>query len=426
MTLKDLEFLYDLKREGIKLELEVMREFSKRLGDRHKDFGTFHVAGTNGKGSVSCFIYNILSEKYVAGLYTSPHLVDFNERILSGRSFIPDSYIENFIAENRKTIEILRETRRNPTFFETTTLMAFSYFSDTGVEYAAIEVGLGGRLDSTNIITPLVSVITSIGYEHADKLGTSLTDIATEKGGIIKPGVPVVVSERNAESVNAIRKLAVRNGSRLIMTDRDYTVRNVSISLEGTAFELQTPSGKYSISTNLVGDFQVKNVISAVAAMETAGLEKITSEDIENGIRKSRWPARMEVLRKDPMVMVDCAHNPPAMNTLVKNYRKLTDLRPLLVVGIMKDKDIYGILSRLSELSDRVIFTTPDEPERAADPSYLKRVSDGMFREATVIEDPAEAYSKSLEQSGPVLVTGSMYLVGIIKKLEKSDMRPFK
>ncbi len=426
MTLQDLEFLYDLKREGIKLGLEVMREFSSKLGDRHREFGSFHVAGTNGKGSVSCFIYNILSQKYNSGLYTSPHLVDFNERILSGRSFIPDSYIENFISSNRNMIETLREKSRNPTFFETTTLMAFSYFADTGAKYAAIEVGLGGRLDSTNIITPIVSVITSIGYEHADKLGTSLTDIATEKAGIIKPGVPVVVSEGNAESVSAIKKIAIRNGSRMIQTDKSYKVSNAKISLDGTSFDLESPSDRYHISTDLVGDFQIRNAVSAVAAMESAGLDKITSLDIENGIFNSRWPARMEILRKEPTVMVDCAHNPPAMTTLVGNYRKLTKEKPLLVVGIMKDKDIYGILSRLSELSDSIIFTTPDEPERAADPSYLKRISDGMFTETRVIADPVEAYSKSLDQSRPVLVTGSMYLVGIIKKMEKSDMRPFK
>ncbi len=426
MTFEDLDFLYDLKREGIKLGLDVMKELSAGMNNRHKEFNSFHIAGTNGKGSVSCFIYNILSQRYRSGLYTSPHLVNFNERIVAGREFISDRYVEEFIHKYRHLIESLKETSRNPTFFEATTLMAFSFFADEKCEFASIEVGLGGRLDSTNIIFPVVSTITSIGYEHTDKLGTSLTDIAFEKAGIIKQGVPVVLSDKKPEVVSAIKKVAARTSSRVILTGKDYKTKDLTCGISGTKCTVISPTSEYRIETDLIGDFQVDNIISAIATMEAASVQGIGEREIETGIRNSRWPARLEIIRKDPTVVVDCAHNPQAVNALARNWKRISGEKPLLVMGLMMDKDLFTIIHKFSEISDEVIFTTPDEPERAADPEFLNRISAGMFTKSRVIPDPQVAYETALESGKTVLIAGSMYLVGIIKKLEKSNLKPFK
>lgn len=186
--LSNLDYLYNLKRAGIKYDLTVMREFADMLGHPERDFRSIHITGSNGKGSTSAFIYSILRQKFSVGVYTSPHLERFNERIIVDNEEVPDEYIDGFIEKYRPKFDELSKVNRNPTFFEVTTMMAFQYFKDRKVDYASVEVGLGGRLDATNIIMPEVSVIAQVGYEHADKLGCSLTSIAYEKAGIIKEG----------------------------------------------------------------------------------------------------------------------------------------------------------------------------------------------------------------------------------------------
>lgn len=426
MSEADLDFLYALKREGIKLDLDVMKELAGGMGNPQEKFKSFHVAGTNGKGSVACFIFNILSQRDRVGLYTSPHLVDFNERIMVGREFIPTSYIEDFIHKYRHLIEELEIARRNPTFFETTTLMAFLYFAENNCRYASVEVGLGGRLDSTNIVIPAVSTITGIGYDHTDKLGTSLSDIAYEKAGIIKPNVPVVLSDRKPEVVAIVRKIAARNNSRLVIPGSDYKVKDLELGIEGTRFTLNSPAEEYHIESEMIGDFQVNNIISAIASIEAASPEGIRVREIENGIKISRWPARLELVSRDPPVVLDCAHNPHAAGALVRNWKTISTEKPVLVTGMLKDKDIMGVMSKLSTLSEDVIFTTPDEPERASDPEYLQMITQGMFKKTKVIRDPVEAYLAARNMGKPVLIAGSMYLVGIIKKFEHADMKPFK
>ena len=426
MSEADLEFLYALKREGIKLDLDVMKDLAGGMGNPQEKFKSFHVAGTNGKGSVACFIFNVLSQRDRVGLYTSPHLVDFNERIIVGREFIPNSYIEGFIHKYQHLIEELEITKRNPTFFETTTLMAFLYFAENNCRYASVEVGLGGRLDSTNIVIPAVSTITGIGYDHTDKLGTSLSDIAYEKAGIIKPNVPVVLSDRKPEVVSVVRKIAARNNSRLIIPGNDYKVKDLELGIDGTRLTLNSPVGDYHIESEMIGDFQVSNIISAIASIEAASPEGIYAREIEKGIKISRWPARLELISKDPPVVLDCAHNPHAAGALVRNWKVISAEKPVLVTGMLKDKDIMGVMSKLSTLLEEVIFTTPHQPECASDPEYLQMITQHMFKRTRVIRDPVEAYQAAKNMGKPVLVAGSMYLVGIIKKFEHADMRPFK
>ena len=414
----NLSYLYGLTRDGIKLGLTVSREFSDYLGNPERKFKSIHIAGTNGKGSVSAFIYNILSQKYRAGLYTSPHLLKFNERIVVNKEMITDEEINDFVSKTRDFIESMRLKQKRPTFFEATTLMAFDLFEMKNVEYAAVEVGLGGRLDSTNIVTPEVSVITQIGYEHYDRLGCSIDSIAFEKGGIIKKGKPAVVLESKPEAVKVLRRICDLRDSRYISVETNSKITDLESNLNGTSFTLTTPNEKYDIETRLIGQFQARNIATAVLALENSGADRLKKADIERGILSTKWPGRMNIIRRDPMVMVDAAHNPPAADALQIALNKLTPLKPLLVVGMLSDKDQYSYLRALRRLSDRIIFTTPNEPSRSLPAQTLSNISNGVFEHSEVIPDPIEAYRKAREVSDFVLVTGSIYLISEIIEYE--------
>ncbi len=421
----DLEFLYSLKREGVKLDLDIMREFAPRLGNPQNKFKSFHIAGTNAKGSVSSFIYNIFRQRYSTGLYTSPHLVKFNERILVDKDFITNEYMETFMSKYLPVIIDLMKTRRNPTFFETTTLMAFDYFSSKKIEYGSIEVGLGGRLDSTNIINPEVSVICNIGYDHFDRLGCTLESIAYEKGGIIKDGKPVVLSDQKEEVVRTIRRISDLKNSRLFELSENSTASNVNQGIDGISFELEGMLDNYDIESRMLGSHQVKNIQTAILAAEVSGVDKIGRKEIEKGIREAIWPARMEIVSREPFVLVDCAHNPPAARALVTSYKKIFNEKTALLIGMLNDKDWYTFGHTISEIADEVIFTRPDEPERSLDPQEFSRYCGPFFKKSVIIQDIKEAYEYALQHYDRILVTGSIYLVGKIKEFTGSSLYPY-
>ena len=421
----DLEFLYSLKREGVKLDLDIMREFAPRLGNPQNKFKSFHIAGTNAKGSVSSFIYNIFRQRFSTGLYTSPHLVKFNERILVDKDFITDEYMETFMTKYLSVIIDLMKTQRNPTFFETTTLMAFDYFSSKKIEYGSIEVGLGGRLDSTNIINPEVSVICNIGYDHFDRLGCTLESIAYEKGGIIKEGRPVVLSDQKEEVVRTIRRISDLKNSRLFELSDNSIASNVNQGIDGISFELKGMLDNYNIESRMLGSHQVKNIQTAILAAEVSGVDKIGRKEIEKGIREAIWPARMEILSREPFVLVDCAHNPPAARTLVTSYKKIFSEKTAVLLGMLNDKDWYTFAHTISEIADEVVFTRPDEPERSLDPQEFSRYCGSFFKKSVIIEDIKEAYEYVIQHYDRILVTGSIYLVGKIKEFTGSSLYPY-
>ncbi|WMT51913.1 MAG: folylpolyglutamate synthase/dihydrofolate synthase family protein [Ferroplasma sp.] len=425
MIEQTLDYLYGLKREGIKMDLRATREFAEHLGNPQDKFKSIHIAGTNGKGSIASYVYNILRQEYRTGMYTSPHLLDFNERIIMGTEPIPDQYIIDFMNSNRAYIDNLAMNYRNPTFFETTTVMAFKYFADRNADYAAIEVGLGGRLDSTNIVVPEVSIIAQIGYEHYQRLGCSLTSIAHEKGGIIKNGRPVVLLDDKPEVVAEIKKISDVRNSRLVMVNNYCSVSDLKYSLDGMSFLLETPQDEYQIKTSNLGMFQIKNVCAAVSAMEVLPEGRPGKSVIESGIMNSRWPSRFEVISREPLVIMDSSHNPPAASAVVETFQKFVDRKPTLVIGMLDDKDYFAYMSILRKISDTVILTTPDEPERSIDPQILGKNIGHMFPHMKIIRDPIEAYNYAKSNSDCILVTGSMYLVGLLKKYLNSSVRPF-
>ncbi len=424
MNQEILEFVYALKREGIKYDLKLMKQFDLSQGLPHKSYKNIHITGTNGKGSVSSMIFNILRMSNKTGLYTSPHLIKFNERILSHDRFITDDEMEEILNLYLPAAKAGIAENRNPTFFEITTELAFQHFKNSGMQWASIEVGLGGRLDATNVIIPELSVITKIGYEHTDKLGTTLRDIAYEKSGIIKEGKPAVTGERKPEPLTEIQRIADRRNSRLIRSWEYVTVKNLKSDAFKTEFQAITPFETYDISLNLAGKFQVENACMAISAIENCGIS-YNRKMLEDGMSNARWPGRLQVINQDPLVMVDSSHNPPAATTLSKSINELVKIKPVLVVGMLSDKDHYSYLHNISSCSDSIILTTPDEENRAIDPWKLKPIADGIFKDVKVIEDPVEAYEYSIARNPFTLITGSMYLTGKILQVKNIDMMPF-
>ncbi len=419
-----LNYLYNMKRFGIKLDLTATRHFADHLGNPQNNFRSIHVAGTNGKGSISTYIYSILRQKYNTGLYTSPHLINFNERLVFNKEMVDDEYIEKFMEENMDYIKGLEKIGRNPTFFETTTVMAFKYFSDKKADYASIEVGLGGRLDSTNIINPEVSVIAQIGYEHFQQLGCSLTSIAYEKGGIIKNGKPVVLLDNKPEVVREIKKLCEIRNSKLIRIEDYCKISDINYDLKSIRFKMKTEKDEYDIEAKNTGLYQIKNIASSISAIEALG-GGIDKAMIINGIRETNWPGRFDVISTAPLVIMDSAHNPPAAHGLVNSFKNIVNKKPLLIVGMLSDKDVYSYFSIISELSDEVILTIPDEPERAMNPEEIKKLVYTMFREIKIINDPIEAYEYGIKKSSCILVTGSIYLVGMLEKHVGKSVMPY-
>ncbi|MCL4357009.1 MAG: bifunctional folylpolyglutamate synthase/dihydrofolate synthase [Candidatus Thermoplasmatota archaeon] len=419
-----LEFIYRLKREGIKYDLATMRSYDALFGKPHESYKNIHITGSNGKGSVSSMIFNVMRMRKRTGLYTSPHLIEFNERILAQDQFISDMEIESLYKFYMPFVEAGLKNDRNPTFFEITTEMAFQHFKNTSMDWASIEVGLGGRLDATNVITPEISVVTRIGYEHTDKLGTTLMEIAREKGGIIKDGKPLVTGEKKPEPYKELERICKMRNSRIIRAWEYVTVKDLRINGFETSFKAITPNDEYDITLNVPGKFQVENACTAISTLENSG-EFLDRKNIEEGMNNTRWPGRLQVVSKNPLVVVDSSHNPPAATTLASSVRDIYSSKPVLIVGMLSDKDHYSYLHNISKCADSIILTTPEEPQRAQSPEKLRMIAEGVFKNVKVIEDPMEAYEYSISRNDFTLVTGSMYLVGKILKELNIDMRPF-
>jgi folylpolyglutamate synthase/dihydrofolate synthase len=422
---KTLNFVYGLKREGVKYDLSTMIEFDRTFNFPHRNFQSVHITGSNAKGSVSNMIFNVLRLGGKTGLYTSPHLINFNERIYMQDHAINDSELERYLNVYNDYINRGILHNRNPTFFEVTTEIAFQYFSDSAAKFACIEVGLGGRLDATNIISPSISVITKINYEHTDRLGTTLQQIAFEKGGIIKEGVPVVTGETKGEPLAELKRISSRRKSKLIEAMEYTSVERFGISTTGTKTHIKTPTEAYRLKIPLVGKFQIDNARIAIATLENLD-ENIKRKQIEKGISMARWPGRVDVVKTDPTVIVDSSHNPAAATALAQTIIDTFKEKPILIVGMLSDKDHYSYLKNISKCSDDIILTTPDEFMRMASPESLEPMAKTMFRNVSVISDPLEAYEEAIKHSRPVLITGSMYLIGVICRHLNVNMTPHR
>lgn len=412
-----VEYLYRLQKHGIKLGLETMTALMGRLGMPQIRYRTLHIAGTNGKGSTAAMAAAVLQAAgYRVGLYTSPHLVEFRERIRVNGEMIAELQVAR-LTEHIRT-SCLPDL--SPTFFEYTTAMAFQHFAEAGVDVAVLEVGLGGRFDATNVVTPMACAVTTIALDHQDYLGTTLASIAFEKAGIIKQGVPVVLGRLDEEAWRTIERVALDRQAPVLRVDEDFRTGGESPA----QFSYCGPRLRYDgLTCALEGRHQLDNAACALALLEAAASQGIavTEEAVREGLRAVNWAGRLEVMDQHPTIVLDGAHNPAAARVLADYLTSFVRSHPhcrvVLVLGMMRDKDHRGFVEPLKELVDEVVLTQADLP-RSATAQDLRASLEGLLPHPHVVPSLSDAMALARQLAGPedlVCVTGSLMLVGECK-----------
>ncbi|MGV8981361.1 bifunctional folylpolyglutamate synthase/dihydrofolate synthase [Clostridium sp.] len=432
-----IAYIKDTAKFGSKLGLERTRKILELLGDPHKKLKCIHIAGTNGKGSTTAMITNVLVQAgYKVGSYISPFIEEFEERIQINNKNIPKGDLSNIITEVSKAVDkVVGLGYSNPTEFEIITCAGFLYFYKKDIDFAVVEVGLGGRLDSTNVITPILSVIASISLDHTLILGDTIQKIAYEKAGIIKEGIPVVMFPQQKQSEEVIESTCRERKCKLIKVAVNSALylgkenlNQVAItSLEGTAYgnittitqkiKVVTPNDDYLIDLALLGKHQLLNCCVAVHAIEELIEQgvRISKENILMGLKNVKWPARLEVMNQKPLVVIDGAHNIDGIKNLTEsidmyfNYNKI-----VLILGILADKQVEEMIKTIVPKASRVITVTPHS-DRAELSEKLKVQVEKYTTNCECIEDYAQAYKKALsycQENDLLLVCGSLYMVG--------------
>jgi len=422
-----LDYLYSMlpmyQRVGkaaYKKDLHNTIELDKYFGHPHKNFSSVHIAGTNGKGSVSHFLASILMEQgYKTGLYTSPHLKDYRERIKVNGTEIEKDFVVDFVKSAKHAIEKIQ-----PSFFELTVIMAFLYFKETGTDIAVIETGMGGRLDSTNIITPLISVITNISYDHSEFLGDTLEKIATEKAGIIKENIPVIIGETHPETAQVFLQTAKKNNSPITFADQFYKIDYLMEAPSGTlVLNVKNNNGETiypSLKSSLTGEYQRKNIVTTLAvAKELSDRSefKIEKDSIyqgmENVVKNTGIKGRWQITQYNPTVIFDIAHNEAAILHIKNAIKNIPYKNLRIVTGFVNDKNIEKIVNILPD--DALYYLTRAKIPRSLELEKLKTVFLEKGKNiAHTIPDVKHALNKALEDADGndlILVTGSAFVV---------------
>jgi dihydrofolate synthase / folylpolyglutamate synthase len=385
-----IEYLYSRGFFAVKFGLDGITDLVSKFNNPQNDYRTVHIAGTNGKGSVTSFISSILKQSnYKVGTYTSPHLVDFRERIKINDEMISKKDLVKIVAEIKPYI-------KKQTFFEIITAVAIIYFSQKGVDIAVIEVGMGGRLDATNIINPEVCVITNISVEHTAHLGNTIEKISYEKCGIIKQNVPVVTSP-NGKAFEIIKKICQEKSSELVVIKKN------------------------TLEISMGGSFQQENAMLALDTINVLvkqGLN-VDKKSIKKGIKIAKWPGRMDFVQDN--ILFDCAHNPDGAKTLIKELKLLGYCDVVMIIGIMKDKEIKKMVSEFEKVSNDIILCKPNI-ERAASPVEISKY---LTKKYTIIPNIKKAlsYATQIADDRLIVLTGSIFTVG--EGFEALSLEPF-
>jgi dihydrofolate synthase / folylpolyglutamate synthase len=410
-------YLYHLQKHGIKLGLETMTALIGRLGMPQTRYRTLHIAGTNGKGSTAAMAAAVLQAAgYRVGLYTSPHLVEFRERIRVNGEMIAESQV----AHLTERLQTLCQPDLSPTFFEYTTAMAFQHFAEAGVDVAVLEVGLGGRFDATNVVTPMACAVTTISLDHQEYLGTTLSSIAFEKAGIIKPGVPVVLGRLDDDARRTIEQVARERQAPVFCVNEDFHTEGET----PRQFSYRGPDMHYDgLTCALEGRHQLDNAACALALLGASASHGIavTAEAVRAGLRTVNWAGRLEVVDRCPTILLDGAHNPAAATVLADFLARSNRSHPsrpvVLVLGMMRDKDHRGFVAPLSGLVDEVVLTQAALP-RSATAQELRASLEGLLPHphvAPLLGDAMALARQLATPDGLVCVTGSLMLVGECK-----------
>jgi dihydrofolate synthase / folylpolyglutamate synthase len=382
---------------------------------------TVHIAGTKGKGSTAAMVASALTAaSYRTGLYTSPHLVDIRERMrVDGKLISREEFVR--LLEMLKPHVAAVNTRAaygQLTTFEVLTALGFLFFAEKGTDFQVVEVGLGGRLDATNVVRPDVSVITRISLDHTEVLGDTLSQIAAEKAGIIKPGIPVVSAPQDEEVLAVIRRACQEKSCPLVEVGQDITYRGLGINDDKQGVDIRGKLGSYTIDLPLLGNFQLENAAAAVGALEVLAQEnyRVRAQDIVNGLDSVRWPGRFQILRHRPLLVVDGAHNPAsacALRGLIDTYPGNETRRKILIIGTSNDKNYIGMAQELGPLFATVVVTR-SRHARALDPATLAAEFQHFSEVQTALTVP-EALELALSLAGKdsfIVATGSLFVVG--------------
>ncbi|WP_085992915.1 bifunctional folylpolyglutamate synthase/dihydrofolate synthase [Oceanobacillus senegalensis] len=410
-----LDYIHSPKYHGMRLGLDNIRELMTKLGNPQKRLKFIHIAGTNGKGSVASYLSHILTKAgYKTGLFTSPYIERFNERIQVNHEEIPDQSLGNITKLVKEKVESMREA---PTEFEIITAIALTYFHKMDCDIVVLEVGLGGKLDSTNVIgPPLMSVITPIGYDHQAILGETLTEIAGEKAGIIKEGSTTVLYPQDKEAEEVIVQTALLKNNEVIKPDL-RSLTPVLSDLNGQVFHYQTYK---NLKIRLLGHHQLKNAAVVVEAVQLLNKLRfpVSEEALRDGLAETKWPGRFEVISKQPTIVIDGAHNIDSIRALVDNLTKhFSNRRIVAILGILRDKDARQMVEAVLPVIDSFITVTPDNP-RAMDAGNLA----GYIEEYGVPTIASDSYDQAIQMAikqvnnhDVICAFGSLYYIGAIR-----------
>ncbi len=401
---------YDLRR---------VEELLARLGNPHRFAKSVHIGGTNGKGSTAAMTASALTASgYTTGLYTSPHLNTIRERFRVNGELISEEEFVSVVERLKPEVESVNERANygELTTFEFLTALAFTYFKTRGVDFQVLEVGLGGKYDATNVIQPEICVITSISLDHMEVLGDSLSEIAAEKAGIIKPGSLVVLSPQPDEVVPVIERVCRSQGAELIKVGKDVTWQSLGFDSKQQSLRVRGRQDSYQLSIPLLGDHQMENAATAVAALEALAAKgfDVSRDSIVSGLAQTNWAGRLQILGQHPLVIVDGAHNPDAARRLKQALTRYFDFRrAILIMGASADKDVTGVVSELASVFDEVIVTRSDHP-RAMNLASLVAEFGKHGMEARAAENIPEALTLARTLAGDrdlICVAGSLFVV---------------
>lgn len=405
-------WLYGLSIHGIKLGLRNIKELLHRLGDPQDSFRAVHVAGTDGKGSTCAMLASVLIESGIrTGLYTSPHILEFNERIKVNGEMLTDEELHRYISILRPIVDDMRKDDMQCTFFEVTTAMAFYHFREKAVEYAVVEVGMGGRFDATNIIMPELSIITNISMEHTEYLGDTIEKIAFEKAGIIKKGVPVITIN-SGPALDVIMDVASKTGADVNVAG---DVEVLSVNENSTV--MRYCGEEYTVG--IPGDYQARNAEMVIEAAERIGCSSRIRGHLKDGLKKASWPCRLQKIEGIPLI-IDGSHTKVGSKVMADNVAKIYG-KVITVFGVLGDKDIDGVAENIASVSSKIIVTNP-RSSRAADITMVEAAVRRYCKDVIVIPDIDEAIGTALKEKGMVLITGSFIMAeGALKWLKRTS-----
>ncbi len=415
----DYEVVPRLAHNAANYDLRRVEELLSRIGNPHLKARSVHIAGTNGKGSTAAMIASVLTASgYTTGLYTSPHLHTWRERIGVNGELISEEELAAVVARFQAEVEAVNQkaTYGRLTTFELLTALAFAYFAGNEANFQVLEVGMGGKFDATNVITPEVCIITSISFDHTEVLGNSLVEIATEKAGIIKPGGVVVTSPQRDEVDRVIENTCASCGAELVRVGSDVIGEGISFDMNHQLLRVKGRLGSYELSIPLLGHYQVDNATTAVAALEVL-TEKgfnIPKDSITRGLAQVNWAGRLQIVSHHPFIVVDGAHNSDGARRLRESLEQYFDFdRAILVIGASEDKDIAGIVSELVPLFNKVIATRSRHPRVAAPAAIIAEFA-RYGVETQVADDVPTALSRAVALAGDkdlICVAGSLFVV---------------